>query len=317
MEYKTMLMSAFNKTGLILIGSLVFSLGIWAQEPTPTVTPAPQETTQNSEPAANKPEAKTEPVEETKTEALPPVSATEGSSKKGAATEAEAKPEVPQDKGDAAVTTDDDKRKQDLSEEEAAILPYYNNYLKEYHLGPEDIISVEVFGQPKYSRAGITVPPTATIGYPLIPGGIFVGGKTTDQVAKEIAKKLDEYIIDPQVTVTLEKVGSARFAILGKVAAPGIRLMTRRYNLYEAVVEAGGIAQGGDKKKIMLLRQNGSGAYTPTFYSLDDLMSGKKEIPYLVPGDQVIVPEKKWSMTKILDTVSKFGAARLLFGSPF
>src|SRR3954468_365809 len=26
------------------------------------------------------------------------------------------------------------------------ILPYYNNYLKEYRLGPSDVISVEVFG---------------------------------------------------------------------------------------------------------------------------------------------------------------------------
>ncbi|MGH9820471.1 MAG: polysaccharide biosynthesis/export family protein, partial [Pyrinomonadaceae bacterium] len=103
------------------------------------------------------------------------------------------------------------------SEEEAAILPYYNNYLKEYRLGPEDVISVQVFGQPNYSKPAITVPPTARIAYPLIPGGVFVGGKTTEQVSAEIAKGLNEYIIDPEVTVTLEKVGSARFGVLGKV----------------------------------------------------------------------------------------------------
>jgi protein involved in polysaccharide export with SLBB domain len=102
-------------------------------------------------------------------------------------------------------------------EEESAILPYYSNYLKEYHLGPEDVISIEVFGQPAYSRADIIIPPTAKIAYPLIPGGIFVGGKTVEQVTEEIGKKLDEYIIDPQVTVTLDKVGSARFSVLGKV----------------------------------------------------------------------------------------------------
>src|SRR4051794_28043874 len=33
------------------------------------------------------------------------------------------------------------------------VLPYYNQYLKEYRLGPGDIISVEVFGQcPDYCR---------------------------------------------------------------------------------------------------------------------------------------------------------------------
>src|SRR5215213_5464426 len=54
----------------------------------------------------------------------------------------------------------EDFRHGSQSEEEAAILPYYNNYLREYHLGPEDVISVEVFGQANYSKSGIVVPPT-------------------------------------------------------------------------------------------------------------------------------------------------------------
>jgi hypothetical protein len=51
--------------------------------------------------------------------------------------------------------------------------------------------------------------------------------------------------------------------------------------------------------------------------NFDKLLSGKTEIPYLVPGDQIIVPEKKWSLGKILDIVGKASAARILFGSPF
>jgi polysaccharide export outer membrane protein len=208
-------------------------------------------------------------------------------------------------------------RKEEQSEEEAAILPYYNNYLESYHLGPEDVISVEVFGQPNYSKAGIIVPPTARISYPLIPGGVFVGGKTTEQIAADIAKKLDEYIIDPQVTVTLDKVGSARFSVLGKVNTPGVKVMNRRYNIYEAVVEAGGLAKEGDKKRVLLVRINPQGGFTQTVVDFDKLLNGKADIPYLVPGDQIIVPEKKWSLTKILDVVGRASALRILFGSPF
>lgn len=214
-------------------------------------------------------------------------------------------------------TDDKESRQENDSELEAAIVPYYNNYLREYHLGPEDVISVDVFGQPNYSKAGITVPPTAKIGYPLIPGGVFVGGKTTDQIAEEIKKKLSEYIIDPEVTVTLEKVGSAQFSVLGKVGAPGVRLMNRRYNVYEAVVEAGGIAKDGDSKRVTLIRHNQQGGFTQTVINFNELLSGKTEVPYLVPGDQIIVPEKKWSLTKILDIVGKASAFRILFGSPF
>jgi len=204
-----------------------------------------------------------------------------------------------------------------VADEEAAIVPYYNNYLREYHLGPEDVISVEVFGELKYSKSGIVIPPTARISYPLVPGGVFVGGKTTEQVSAEITKKLDEYIIDPHVTVTLDKAGSARFSVLGKVGTPGVKVMNRRYNIFEAVAEAGGIAKEGDKKRVLIVRLNQQGGFTQTIVDFDQLLSGKSEILYLIPGDQIIVPEKKWSLTKILDVMGKASAFRILFGSPF
>jgi polysaccharide biosynthesis/export protein len=203
------------------------------------------------------------------------------------------------------------------SEEAAAILPYYNNFLREYHLGPEDVISVEVFGQPNYSKSGIAIPPNAKISYPLIPGGVFVGGKTVDEVAEDIKKKLDEYIIDPQITVTLDKVGSARYSVLGKVTNPGVKVMSRRYNLYEAIAEAGGIDKEGDKGRILLVRLDPNGGTTQSVFDMNKLMKGKGEVPYLVPGDQIIIPEKRWSLSKIVSTVSQASMLRILFGVPF
>src|SRR5215218_886123 len=219
-------------------------------------------------------------------------------------------------------TNPDDKkgvvRVEDATEEESAILPYYNNYLREYHLGPEDIISVEVFGQPNYSRAGIVVSPNAKISYPLIPGGVFVGGKTVDEVARDIEKKLDEYIIDPQITVTLDRVGSARYSVLGKVKSPGVKLMNHRFNLLEAIADAGGIDADGDKKRILLIRLDPSGGVTQTVFDMSKFMDGTKtEMPYLVPGDQIVVPERRWSLTKILMAVNRASALRVLFGIPF
>jgi hypothetical protein len=46
-------------------------------------------------------------------------------------------------------------------------------------------------------------------------------------------------------------------------------------------------------------------------------MKGKAEVPYLVPGDQLIVPEKRWSLTKIVSTISQASMLRILFGVPF
>ena len=201
-------------------------------------------------------------------------------------------------------------------EKEVVIL--YNNYLKEYRLGPSDVISVEVFGQcPDYCKTGITVPPTARISYPLVREGVMVGGRTVEQVADEITKRLDEYIIDPKVTVTLDKAMSARYAVMGKVNAPGIRVLDRKVSLYEAVIEAGGVAKTGNKRKIALIRFNQQGALTKQVVDLSAIESGKSPMLYLNPGDQVFVPSKGFTIDTILETLGKVSAVRLLFGSPF
>src|SRR6185503_10554691 len=77
-------------------------------------------------------------------------------------------------------------RQEQLSEEEAAINPFYNNFFSTYRLGPEDVISIEVFNQDRYTRKGITIPPNGRISLQLIPGGVFVNGKTTEEVARLI-----------------------------------------------------------------------------------------------------------------------------------
>ncbi|HEX5966583.1 MAG TPA: polysaccharide biosynthesis/export family protein, partial [Pyrinomonadaceae bacterium] len=99
-------------------------------------------------------------------------------------------------------------RQEQMSEDEAAVNPYYNNFFSTYRLGPEDVISVEVFNQDRYTRKGITIPPNGRVSLQLIPGGIFVNGKTAEEVARLIEKEYDEYILNPQVTVTLEKAAS-------------------------------------------------------------------------------------------------------------
>jgi polysaccharide export outer membrane protein len=207
----------------------------------------------------------------------------------------------------------------DLSSAEAqAIVPVYNNYLSEYQLGPNDVITVEVFGQcPDYCKAGITVPPTARISYPLVREGVMVGGKTVTQVADEITKKLDEYIIDPKVTVTLDKAMSARYSVLGKVVAPGVRVLDRKISVYEAVVESGGVSKDGDKKKVIIYSYNGQGKITSKIINLTEIERGRGEMVFINPGDQIFVSGKGFTIDKVFDILGKLSMARFLFGSPF
>jgi protein involved in polysaccharide export with SLBB domain len=215
------------------------------------------------------------------------------------------------------VSQDIQANRQEQLSEEAAIIPYYNNFFSTYRLGPEDIISVEVFNQDRYSRKGITVPPSGRISLSLIPGGVFVNGKTVEEVAQIITKKYDEYIIDPQVTVSLDKASSYRYSVIGDVGQPGVRLMSHRMTVTEALAEAGGVLSTGDRSKVYVLRRQPTGVMAPILVNVSAIYKGKAaDNVYLVPGDQIVVPGNRMKKVKEwLSFTSVLGFARV-FGVP-
>jgi polysaccharide biosynthesis/export protein len=204
-------------------------------------------------------------------------------------------------------------RREQMDEEAQGEIPYYNNFLSTYRLGPEDVISVSVFDLPKYSRANIIIPPDGKISYYMVRDGIHVAGKTTQQVADEIARHLEEYIIDPKVDVSLDKAMSARYGVVGDVAQPGVRVMTRRVSVYEALSEAGGILSTG-KKQIVVLHWGADRTMQSIPIDVAAIEKGKAPDNYFLrPGDQIFVPGNKW---KRVESIIKL-APILSFGRIF
>src|SRR5687767_14461587 len=202
------------------------------------------------------------------------------------------------------VTADAQTNRMDAASDEEAIVQQYNNFFTMYRLGPEDVISVNVFAQERYSKQGIVIPPSGRIYLALIPEGIFVNGKTVDQVSELIKKRYDEYIHNPDVSVSLDRAGSYRYSVVGDVGAPGIRLMTRRLSVTEALAEAGGVLQTGNKSKVFVQRKQANGNMQSIPVNVSAIYKGQApDSVYLQPGDQVIVPGNKW---KTFDKVASF-----------
>jgi len=208
-------------------------------------------------------------------------------------------------------------RQQQMSEDEAAVSPYYNNFFTNYRLGPEDVISVEVFNQPRYSRTNIIVPPSGRVSLSLIKGGVFVNGKTVDEVAEIIKKSYDEYIIDPQVNVSLDKAMSYRYSVIGDVGQPGIRLMNHRMTVSEAIAEAGGVLNTGNKSKIVVLRRQSTGVLAQIPVNLSAIYKGKApDSVYLAPGDQVVVPGNTLKKIQAIMSLTPIASFARIFGAP-
>ena len=151
----------------------------------------------------------------------------------------------------------------------------------------------------------------------LIPGGVFVNGKTVEQVAATITKAYNEYIIDPQVTVSLEKASSYRYSIIGDVGQPGIRMMTHRMTVTEAIAEAGGVLGTGDKSRVVVLRRQADGHLAQLPVNVSAIYKGRApDTLYLVPGDQIVVPGNKLKkIQQVLGFAQVLSFARV-FGVP-
>jgi len=219
----------------------------------------------------------------------------------------------------ADVPPETQANRQEQISEEQAVVPYYNNFFSTYRLGPEDVISITVFGQDRYSRAGVKIPPSGRISLALIPDGIFVNGKTVEEVSELIKKRYDEYIIDPQVSVSLDQAASYRYSILGDVAQPGVRLMSRRMTVTEAIAEAGGVLQTGDKSKVVVLRRQINGSLAPIPVNVTAIYKrGVPDTTYLVPGDQILVPGNRLKkIQSIMGFLPILSFARIFTGGIF
>lgn len=294
-------MKAVNRiSGFALAAGLLLSLSVAipAQQPEPADTKTRPRVASTASPT---PPATQDKSKESKPASLPTGERLEPD---------EAKP-APRD-----VPAEMQANRQEQMSEENDVVPYYNNFFNTYRLGPEDVISVNVFGQDRYSRSGIIIPPSGRVSLALIPGGIFVNGKTVEEVAELIKKQYDEYIIDPQVTVSLDKGFSYRYAVIGDVAQPGIRVMNRRLTVTEAITEAGGVLPTGNRSKVVVLRRQPTGHLSPIAVNVSAIYKGKApDNTYLVPGDQIIVPGNKLkTLQKIMSLSPILSFARIFTG---
>ncbi|HEU4596106.1 MAG TPA: polysaccharide biosynthesis/export family protein [Pyrinomonadaceae bacterium] len=207
-------------------------------------------------------------------------------------------------------------RREGSNEDADSEVVYFNNFLTSYRLGPEDVISIKVFGLDRYTVTGVTVPPDGKVDYFHIRDGVHVAGKTTQQVADEIEQHLEEYLIDPKVTVSLEKAMSMRYYVIGDVAQPGIRTMTRRLSAYEAILESGGVLGTGDKSKVTVSRVKADGTRELIPINIAAIEKGKAPDNYFLgAGDLVIVPGNRYkTVKKVLDLLPVVNFFRIFTG---
>jgi polysaccharide export outer membrane protein len=157
----------------------------------------------------------------------------------------------------------------------------------DYVIGPLDKLGIHVFQVKDLSMDNAQVDASGQIELPLI-GKVMAAGKTTGQLADEIAARLGErYLQSPQVSVTVEDSASQKVTVEGEVKQPGVFQMKGRTTLMQAIAMAGGPGDNADLHNVAVIRSVG-GARKAAICDYALVRAGRAPDP-LIMGDDVVV----------------------------
>ena len=159
---------------------------------------------------------------------------------------------------------------------------------KEYRIGPEDVLDINVWKNPELSRERVPVRPDGKISHPLI-NDITVQGLTTNQVRAEITERLTKFIDPaPEVSVVVREIHSPKVSVSGNVRMAGyFEVKTPDVTVLDMIARAQGLNEFADKGNIKVIRRGEPGAID---FKYNDAVNGRNGANFVVkPGDVIVV----------------------------
>lgn len=159
-----------------------------------------------------------------------------------------------------------------------------------YRIGGGDVIDVFVWRNPDVSVQAVPIRPDGRLTIPLVEN-IEAVGKTPEELARLIETKLQTYIKEPRVTVTIKQfVGdyAQQVRVVGEASEPASLPYREGMTVLDVVIAVGGLTEFAAGNKAMIIRSGGT--KIPVF--LDDILvkgdftTNRK----LAPGDVLLIP---------------------------
>ncbi len=122
-----------------------------------------------------------------------------------------------------------------------------------YRIGSGDILEIETWKEPDFSRKEVLVRPDGKITFPLL-NEIQAAGQTPMALKKEFEARVRKYVPDAVVTVNVKEAGSQKFYVVGEVEETGEYALLKPLTVLQAFALAGGFTEWAAKDEIILLR---------------------------------------------------------------
>jgi polysaccharide biosynthesis/export protein len=136
---------------------------------------------------------------------------------------------------------------------------------------------------------GYLVDEAGNITFPFV-GKVNVGSLSTHDAALKIQNALNDYVSNTSITV---KFIDNQISVLGEVDKQGVFSFAQdKLNIYEALALGGGLTRYGDRKNIILIRQEGDKIMHHRL-NLSDSKIASKDYYYVFPNDVIVVEPLK------------------------
>ena len=155
-------------------------------------------------------------------------------------------------------------------------------------LGPADVFEVRVYGEPELTST-YRVSNDGSIDFPLI-GNVVVRGRTAPLVGEEIQRRLLSYLKHPQVNVFVKEVNSKKITLYGQVRNPGTINYVESMTIAQAISVVGGLTTMAARERARVTRLR-DGKTETSDVNLKAVAEGTLTF-YLLPGDEIFVPER-------------------------
>jgi polysaccharide export outer membrane protein len=158
-----------------------------------------------------------------------------------------------------------------------------------YRIGPEDVLQISVWKEEELNRE-VLVRPDGGISFPLA-GNMQAAGKTVQELTTELTGRIQRYIPDAVVTVTVSKVSGYDIFVIGKVQKPGQYTLGQYVDVLQALTLAGGLTPFASEDNIRIQRRE-SGKVLVFPFEYSDIKKGEKLHQNIIlhSGDVVVVP---------------------------
>jgi polysaccharide export outer membrane protein len=183
---------------------------------------------------------------------------------------------------------------------------------KEYVFGVGDALDVGIFGDDETYVEDATIAPDGNLYY-LFLDAIPAAGYTVTQLSHAIAAQLNDFYVNPLVSIVPKTAINRTFSIIGRVNYPGVYPLLEPKKLRDAIADAGGpittyyhdslrsdIYELADLKNSFLVRDNKKMALD--FQTLLHAADNSSNVPIL-PGDYIYIAAAEHQYVYVLGNV--------------